>query len=157
VLKAQAASLGLADRIDWRGAQSHEAVRAVLTEADLFALASRTDRDGDRDGLPNVLLEAAASALPIAATRTAAIAELVADGANGILVDEGDANAMAAAIARLSRDPALRARLAAAAHETVLARFSPEPGYDRIAALLRAAVPHKESHAHRILRAHEAA
>ena len=156
-LIAQAASLGLADRIAWRGAQSHDAVRAALTEADLFALACRTDRDGDRDGLPNVLLEAAASALPIAATRTAAIAELVADDANGILVDEGDANAMAAAVARLSRDPALRARLAAAARETALARFSPEPGYDRIAALLRAAVPHTNSHAHCILRAHEAA
>ena len=64
---------------------------ANLISADLFFLPSRMASDGDRDGLPNVLMEAQIMGLPVAATRMAAIPELVVEGETGVLVDPGDA------------------------------------------------------------------
>src|SRR5262249_27968026 len=67
-LRRQATELGLSDRIEWRGAQAQEAVLAAYREADLFVLASRISADGDRDGLPNVLLEAQSQRLAVVST-----------------------------------------------------------------------------------------
>ena len=96
-LKAQAQTLGIAARIDWRGAQGQAEVLAALRGADLFALASRVARDGDRDGLPNVLMEAASQRLATLATRAGAIEELVEDGRTGLLVPAGDPPAFGSA------------------------------------------------------------
>jgi glycosyltransferase involved in cell wall biosynthesis len=133
-LKSQAAPLGA--RIVWRGAQEEDAVRAAYREADLFVLASRVGDDGDRDGLPNVLLEALSQGCPVIATAVSAIPELVADGVTGALVPSNDRAALAAAIESLARDPALRARLAAAGEARVRRDFPLERGIARIAALL---------------------
>lgn len=133
-LKAQAAALGLPGRIDWRGAQGQAEVLAALRAADLFALASRTAGNGDRDGLPNVLMEAASQKLAIAATRAGAIEELIEDGKTGLLAPAGDPPALAAAMARLIADPALRAKLGAAAQARVAADFDAGPGIRRLAA-----------------------
>ena len=137
-LKQQAASLGLGDRIDWRGAQVEDEVRAAYRAADLFVLASRIDGSGDRDGLPNVLLEALSQGCPVVATAVSAIPELVVDGVTGTLVGPEDPAAFAAAIARLARDPALRARLSAAGEARVRRDFPLARGIDTIAALLQA-------------------
>ena len=137
-LKQQAASLGLADRIDWRGAQAEDAVRAAYRAADLFVLASRIDASGDRDGLPNVLLEALSQGCPVVATAVSAIPELVVDGVTGALAPTGDPAAFAAAIVRLARDPALRTRLAAAGEARVRRDFPLARGIDVIAGLLQA-------------------
>ncbi len=67
-LKQQAQALGLAERIEWRGPQAQGAVIAALREADLFVLPSKQAGDGDRDGLPNVVMEAASQCLAIVAT-----------------------------------------------------------------------------------------
>ena len=104
--------------------------------ADLFVLASRIAADGDRDGLPNVLLEAGALELPVLASRTAAIAELIEDGVNGRLVPPDDPRALAAALAALIRDPAARMAMGRAGRRRVLEQFAMEPGIDRIAARL---------------------
>jgi glycosyltransferase involved in cell wall biosynthesis len=136
-LKRQAEALGLRDRIDWRGARTEDEVRAAYGAADLFVLASRIGDDGDRDGLPNVLLEALSQACPVIATAVSAIPELVADGVTGALVPPGDRSALAAAILRLARDPALRARLAAAGEARVRRDFPLERGIDRLCALLQ--------------------
>jgi glycosyltransferase involved in cell wall biosynthesis len=135
-LKQQAAGSGLAERIAWRGAQDEDAVRVAYREADLFVLASRISDDGDRDGLPNVLLEALSQGCPVVATAVSAIPELVVDGVTGALAPSGDPAAIAAAIERLARDPALRARLAAAGEERVRRDFPLDAGVARIAALL---------------------
>jgi glycosyltransferase involved in cell wall biosynthesis len=142
-LKQQAERCGLADRITWRGAQDEDAVRAAYREADLFALASRIGDDGDRDGLPNVLLEALSQGCPVVATSVSAIPELIVDGVTGAVAPPGDPAAFAAAIERLARDPALRTRLAAAGEARVRRDFPLDRGVERIAALLRgtAAVP----------------
>jgi len=135
-LKAQAAALGIADRCTWHGAQPQKAVFAALARADLFALASKKAADGDQDGLPNVLMEAAHQGLAIVSTRAAAIGEFIADGDNGLLVAPGAPDELATALARLVGDPDLRQRLASRASEIVRTRFSFESGVDWIATAL---------------------
>ena len=133
-LKAQAARLGLEDRIEWRGSQAHDGVMAACREADLFVLPSRIAADGDRDGLPNVLMEAASQDLCCLATRVAAIPELIAHGETGWLVEADDADGLAAAIAQLGRAPAERLAIGRNAGADLRARFGHEAGIRVIAA-----------------------
>jgi glycosyltransferase involved in cell wall biosynthesis len=137
-LKAKAAALGLADRIEWQGAQAQAAVLAAYRAADLFVLASRIAGDGDRDGLPNVLMEAQSQRLACLATRVAAIPELIDDEHTGLLVEPRDIDGLAAALGRLIADPALRDRLAAAGSARVRERFGFQATIDRLAQLLGA-------------------
>lgn len=122
-LKSLAATLGIADRIAWKGALAQEEVLAHYRRADLFALACRVARDGDRDGLPNVLVEAASQRLVCVSTQVAGVPELLVDGENGLLVPPEDPAALAAALERAIRDPALRQRLGGAAERRVRACF----------------------------------
>jgi glycosyltransferase involved in cell wall biosynthesis len=122
-LKAEAERLGIADRIAWKGSQAQAAVLEAYRRADVFALASRVADDGDRDGLPNVLMEAQSQALACLATNVSAIPELIADGETGLLVPPSDAAAFAAALERLIREPGLRARLGGAGQAKVRAAF----------------------------------
>ena len=137
-LAAAAQRLGLAERITWHGALPQEEVIAAYRAADLFVLASRIAADGDRDGLPNVLLEAGALELAVVASKIAGVSELVEDGLNGRLVPPDDPAALAAALAALIRDPAARLRLGRAGRRRVLEQFATEPGIDRLAARLAA-------------------
>jgi glycosyltransferase involved in cell wall biosynthesis len=135
-LAGTAARLRLADRILWRGALAQDDVLEAYRAADLFVLASRIAPDGDRDGLPNVLLEAGAQELAIVASRVAAVPELIEDGVNGCLVPPEDPSALAQALAALIGDSAARMRLGRAGRCRVLDRFAMEPGIDRLAARL---------------------
>lgn len=132
-LQSLAERLGIADRITFLGARSRDDVVAAYRDADLFVLASRVARSGDRDGLPNVLMEAASTGLAILATEVSAIPELVRDGETGLLVQPDDSKALAASLRRLVTDPAERARLGHAAAADVRARFSSAPGFDWLA------------------------
>jgi glycosyltransferase involved in cell wall biosynthesis len=136
VLKAEAARLEIADRCTWLGAQPQKQVFAALARADLFVLASKKASDGDQDGLPNVLMEAAHQGLPIVSTRAAAITEFIEDSVNGLLVNPAAPEELAVALELLARDPAMRRRLADAAAHTVRTRFSFDAGVDWIAAAL---------------------
>jgi glycosyltransferase involved in cell wall biosynthesis len=138
-LAAQAARLGLADRVTWRGAAAQPEVIAAMRAADIFVLPSRIAADGDRDGLPNVLMEAASQRLPILATPVAAIPEFIVDGVHGTLSSD-DPPALAAALAALIADPARRMREAAAAHARLVSEFGIEAGIARLDARLRALV-----------------
>ncbi|CAN7156879.1 glycosyltransferase family 4 protein [Bosea sp. LjRoot237] len=142
-LKAQAETLGLAARIDWRGPQAQDAVIAALREADLFVLPSKQAENGDRDGLPNVVMEAASQALPIVTTDFAGIPEFVRHGREGLLLRPGDVTALAKALDGLSRDPQWRAKLGAAAFARLGAEFSAQAGLERIHRALLAAVAGK--------------
>jgi glycosyltransferase involved in cell wall biosynthesis len=135
-LKAQARHLGIADRCTWHGAQAQQFVFDAYADADLFVLASRIATDGDRDGLPNVLMEAQSQALPCVSTKVSAIPELIEDGRSGLLVRPQDPQALAQAIERLIRDPALRAQLGQRGHDIVRQRFSFDAGIERLLARL---------------------
>ncbi|WP_416896249.1 MAG: glycosyltransferase family 4 protein [Minwuia sp.] len=132
-LKTQAAELGLADRIEWRGAQPQEAVLQAYREADIFALASRITDDGDRDGLPNVIVEAQSQRLPVVATAVSAIPELIRDGETGLLVPPKDPTAMAAVLTRLLDDPDLARRMGAEGEITVRRDFDLDACIGRLA------------------------
>jgi len=95
--------------------------------ADLFVLPSRIAKDGDRDGLPNVLMEAASQKLPMLSTPVSAIPEFITSGTTGILSDDAPA-ALADAMRRFADDPALGPRLAEAAHDRLHAEFTMAPG-----------------------------
>ena len=136
---------GIADRTEWVGAVARPELLARLRAADLFVLACRIARDGDRDGLPNVLLEAQSQGLPCVTTRVSAIPELIEDGVTGILSPPGDPDALAAAIERLLRDRGLRRRLGVAGERRVRAEFSSVAGADRLAAKFRALLGERSS------------
>ena len=127
------AQLGIAARIDWRGAQAQQAVLDAYRDADLFALASRVAGDGDRDGLPNVLAEAQSQGVACIATRVSAIPELIEDGVSGVLTDPENPQQLAAAITALIVDPARRRALGEAGRQRVLAHFRLEPNIERLA------------------------
>ncbi len=135
-LKQQARRQGVAERIDWLGAQPQEKVLVAYRGADLFVLACRIAGDGDRDGLPNVLLEAQSQGLACIATQVSAIPELIEDGITGALVAPDDAAALAGALVSLIGDPARRAALGRAGQNRVRERFSCDDGIVRIARFL---------------------
>lgn len=146
-LQGRAARLGIEERVTWRGALTQDEVLAEYRKADVFALASRIARDGDRDGLPNVIAEAQSQGLACVATRVSAIPELVRDGQTGILVPENDAEALARALESLIADPPRRRALGQAAQTRVREGFALEPNIDALARRFGVG-----SGAHRVLR-----
>lgn len=139
-IRAKARELGLTDRIDWQGAKAQNEVIAAYRRADLFVMASRIAADGDRDGLPNVLMEAGSQELAAVTTAVSAVPELIEDGDNGLLVPPDDPAALAAAIDVLIRDPERRLRMGRTARKIVLERFAMDPGLDSLAARLKAEI-----------------
>jgi glycosyltransferase involved in cell wall biosynthesis len=125
------------------GARPHEDVIDAFRRADLFVLPSRIAKSGDRDGLPNVLMEAQALGTACIATPVSAIPELIEDGRTGLLVPPRDPAALAEAIVALARDPERRTKIARAGHDRVRAEFDTAPGLDRIAAMLKDALARK--------------
>lgn len=141
-LKAQAETLGLASRITWLGSRAQEEVLAQYRESDLFVLPCRIASDGDRDGLPNVLVEASSQGLACISTTVSGVPELLSDGVNGLLVPPEDVQALSAALARAIADPELRLRLGAAAETRVRANFDHKSSIEELTQLFRAARGH---------------
>jgi glycosyltransferase involved in cell wall biosynthesis len=134
-LRRLASRRGVQDRVEFRGPLPSDGVDAALLRASLLALPCRVATDGDRDGIPTVLLEAMARGVPVVSTRVSGIPEVVRDNETGLLVAPEDPEALAKAIARLLRDRSLAASQAAAARSLIQERFDPR----RTAALLQAA------------------
>ena len=138
-LQALVAELGLQDRVTLRGALPNVEVMARYPQAALFALPCVIAASADRDGIPNVVLEAMAFGLPVVSTNISGIPEVVEDGVTGLLVTSGNVEALAAAIARLLDDPDLRQRLAAAGRRRVEECFDIRKNIGRLVQLLEAA------------------
>ena len=106
--------LSLSDVVHLHGERDGAYVRDRLAEAHIFLLASVTAPNGDQEGTPVSLMEAQACGLPVLSTLHSGIPEVVADGVSGLLVPEGDAEALAAGleqlIARSAEWPALGRR-----------------------------------------------
>ena len=107
----------------WLGTQPHNIVMKHYRRADLFVLGCEVAPNGDRDGIPNVLLESMAMGVPVVATNVSAIPELVQDGKTGLLVPPGSPQQMADAIRRLLTQPELRRKVIAAGRARVLKEF----------------------------------
>ena len=95
----------------------------IYRQADMFVLPCRTARNGDRDGVPNVLVEACSQRLACISTTVPGVEELLCNEENAILVPPDDSVALASAIKRLAGDPALRDRLGRAAESRVRQDF----------------------------------
>ena len=136
-LRDRAHGLGLEDRIEWLGAQPQGVVLSEIRRADVFVLPSKQTPDGDRDGLPNVLMEAQSQRVAVLSTRMSGIPELILDGETGVLVTPGDSAALSDALRRLLEDPALRAKLAQAGFKRVRSHFSMHDGIDSLSKLFQ--------------------
>ncbi|WP_267423938.1 glycosyltransferase family 4 protein [Methylobacterium sp. GC_Met_2] len=136
-LEADVRDRDLAGRVSFRGALAQPEVIAAMRAADLFVLPTKPGPGGDRDGLPNVLMEAASQALPILATAFGGTPEFIADEVHGVLVQPGEPAALIAALIRLAGDPDLRLRLGAAARARLVEDFSEERAVSLIAGRLR--------------------
>ena len=113
----------LSERIILLGKLPPAEVATYYPRASLLAMPSCV-RNNDRDGIPNVLLEAMAMGVPVISTRVSGIPELVRDEETGLLVDPDDPDGLAGAIARLLHDHGLAQRLAQAGRELVLREFN---------------------------------
>ena len=131
-LERRARALGIAERVEWRGALAQGDILALYRSADLFALASRVARDGDRDGLPNVLAEAQSQGLACVTTSVSAIPELVEHGKTGLLVAPESPQELASALEALIRDPSRRRALGEAGRERVRSSFGLEANLVRL-------------------------
>jgi glycosyltransferase involved in cell wall biosynthesis len=122
-LESQIADLDLHGVVTLLGAIPHERLIPVYQQASVFALAPQVTADGDRDGIPNVLVEAMAAGVPVVSAAISGIPELVEDGQTGLLVAPEEPATLADAVERLLRDPTLRKTLAAAARRKVEDNF----------------------------------
>lgn len=134
-------ALGLQERCRWPGVLPHEQVIGAFARADLFALGCTVAGNGDRDGIPNVLVESLAMGLPAVATRVSALPEIVHDNATGLLVPPDDPAAMADAMNRLLTDERLRHRAMHQGRELVAARFDNRNLIKRLASIYCNAIP----------------
>jgi len=122
-LKRTAASLGISERLRYTGFVTQPELRKLEAGSHLFLHPSELGPDGDQEGVPNAMLEAMASGLPVLATYHGGIPEAVEHGVSALLVAERDADALAREMIGLSEDPARYATMSAAAARHVAAEF----------------------------------
>jgi colanic acid/amylovoran biosynthesis glycosyltransferase len=139
-LESLTAQLGIAGRVRFAGFLAQEDLCALYAAAHFFLHPSETTAEGDREGVPNALLEAMAAGLPVLATRHGGIPEAVVEGVSGHLVAEGDTAGLAAALQQLATEPALYTGMSVAARARVAAEFDSAAQARRLEALYDEAV-----------------
>jgi len=139
-LREQRRRLRLEDRIELPGAYAEDALAAFYREVDVFALACEVEADGDRDGIPNVVVEAMASGLPVVSTNVSGLPECVEHGVTGLLVPERSPEALADAIGELLTNADSARALGRAGRMKVEREFAAERNVRPIAEALREAL-----------------
>jgi glycosyltransferase involved in cell wall biosynthesis len=139
-VRSRIAAFGLEDTIKVPGPMSQELLYDEYRRADVFCMPCRVLENGDRDGIPNVLLEAIACGVPVITTSISGIPELIRDGVNGLLVPPDDPAALADAVLRLKHEPGLAHRLSGQATATVQEHFNAETFAAQLAGLFREAI-----------------
>jgi glycosyltransferase involved in cell wall biosynthesis len=134
-LRAQIAEHGLERRVELLGPRTQDEVRALVREAAVLAAPCIVGADGNRDGLPTVLLEAMALGTPVVSTDVTGIPELVRHEQTGLITGQHDPAGLAAALARLLDDAALRDRLAAAGRALIEECFDVDRSAQRVRAV----------------------
>jgi glycosyltransferase involved in cell wall biosynthesis len=122
-LRQLAAELAIAGRVTFTGFLQQEALNPLYQTAHTFMHPSELGTDGNQEGVPNSMLEAMASGLPVLATTHGGIPEAVTTGKSGLLVAEGDHEALAAAMFCLAENAEAYAAMSAAAHREVCEKF----------------------------------
>lgn len=138
-LHAMADEFGVLKRTHFYGRLTRQELEQQLRIAAIMAIPSVVARNGDRDGTPTVLAEAIAAGVPVVCSRLAGLASLVEDGISGLTVTPGDAEELAAALRRLTENPALGQSLADAALEGLRQQLDSRLIADRYAAWYREA------------------
>jgi glycosyltransferase involved in cell wall biosynthesis len=123
-LQSQAERLGLTSRVIFTGFLDAPALVRLFHASHIFVHPSETGADGNREGVPNSLLEAMATGLPCVSTRHGGIPETITDGVSGLLVNEADSDALFLALEKLIRNEELRDSIAQRGAETVAAKFN---------------------------------
>ena len=136
-LEAQVMQLGLSDRVKLLGVQTYDMVCLAYQRASIFALPCMVTADGDRDGLPNVLLEAMGSGVPVVSTPVSGIPELIESERDGLFVPPNSPTELADALDRLLTQPELSERLARAARAKIQAHFSIDRSSTQLLALFQ--------------------
>jgi glycosyltransferase involved in cell wall biosynthesis len=131
-VRARLGDLGLDQVTETPGTLPHQDLLRYYRQADLFVLGCQIAKDGDRDGIPNVLVESMAMGVPVVATWVSGIPELVDDGETGLLVQPQDPQEMARAMHQLLTDADLRARVIPAARRKVHEQFDNIPLADEL-------------------------
>jgi glycosyltransferase involved in cell wall biosynthesis len=133
--------LGLNDRCRWVGSTTHNQVLEEFTRSDLFILGCEIAKDGDRDGVPNVLVESLAMGIPAVATNVSAIPEILVDGETGLTVNQKDSTALADAIIELLTNQELRKKVIAGGRSLVNERYDNSRLITKLAELFAEANP----------------
>jgi glycosyltransferase involved in cell wall biosynthesis len=134
-------ALALGDAVHLEGSRTQQELISLYREADLFVLSPYILESGDRDGIPNVLMEAMAVGLPVVATNVSGIPELIEHDRSGLLVPPRDEAALAGVLQRLldpAHGPALRASLGSGGRRRVVEHFDADSHLERMVELLRA-------------------
>ncbi len=139
-LERLASDLEVADRVRFQGSVPPAEVAAALAAADVFVLPAVTDWKGEQEGFGVAIVEAMLRGVPVVASASGGIPDVIRDECTGLLTRERDATGLAAAVERLLADPALARRLAAAARSDAAARFAPASIAARYAEVYRSAL-----------------
>ncbi|HEY4638488.1 MAG TPA: glycosyltransferase, partial [Candidatus Udaeobacter sp.] len=123
-LQGSARELGVADRVSFTGFVSQEQLREIYYSSHIFLHPSQTGRDGNQEGIPNSMLEAMATGLPVFATEHGGIPEAIEDGVSGVLVPECDDEALAQALLKAAQDPGFVSRIGHAGADAVKHNFN---------------------------------
>lgn len=134
-LKQLVKELDLTDRVQFPGFVTHEEVSRLLDQADCFVMPSVVGKNGDRDGIPNVIMEACTHRVPVVATDCSGIGEVIREGETGRLVPQRNPQALADALQQTLADRAGALRLADAAKTLVLSLFDQQTNCATLRAL----------------------
>jgi glycosyltransferase involved in cell wall biosynthesis len=136
-IRTRIAQHGLSEHVHLPGPMPQPELFEQYLQSTVFCLPCRVLEDGDRDGIPNVLLEAMACGVPVISTGISGIPEAIKDGVNGLLVPSDDPASLAEALMRVRQNSELASQLSSAARATVTERFNADVFAGRMADLLR--------------------
>ena len=135
-LKNLAKKLRLDNKINWNGTLTQEEIFKFYKIADIFVLASKVTSSGDRDGIPNVIMEAQTQGIACISTNLPSIEELIINNISGILVESGSIIELKEAIINLIMNPDIRKKLGCAGQKRVKEKFSMDFGIEKLSELL---------------------
>jgi len=143
--KALSQELGIDHKVNFAGVLPSEQISVLLTQSCCFVQHSVTPPDGDMEGTPNTILEAAAAGLPVVSTRHAGIKEAVIDGKTGYLVDEYDTAAMTDSMMKILASPAAAMAMGQEGRKHILQHYALPDRIARLNSILEEAIAQKHT------------